>query len=86
MVNGHMHYRTLIHFDALTLLNAGTLRGDHHPGFSVLDLDENIVRGFELFPQIHEVKALPLTPERHTRVFANTQHFDGAWEPVTLYA
>ncbi len=86
MVNGHMHYRTLIHFDALALLNAGTLRGDHHPGFSVLDLEENIVRGFELEPQIHEVKALSLTPERHTRVFTNTQHFDGDWEPVTLYA
>ncbi len=86
MVNGHMHYRTLIHFEALTLLNAGTLRGDHRPGFSMLDLDEGVVRGFELIPRVHEVKVLPLTPAPHTRVFTNTQHFDDDWEPVTLYA
>ena len=86
MINGHVHYRTMIHFDALTLLNAGTLRGDHHPGFSLLDLEENLVRGFELQPSVHEVKALSLSPGEQARIFKNTQHFDDNWEPVTLYA
>ena len=44
------------------------------------------MRGFELAPSVHEVKALPLEPAQHMRVFTNTQHFDDAWEPVTLYA
>jgi predicted phosphodiesterase len=86
MINGHVHYRTLIHFDALTLLNAGTLRGDHHPGFGLLDLTENTVHGFELQPSVHEVKTLSLKPTPQVRVFKNTQHFDDNWQPVTLYA
>ncbi len=86
MVNGHVHYRTLIHFEALTLLNAGTLRGDHHPGFALLDLQQNCVHGFELEPSVHEVKTLDLAPTSCARVFRDTQHFDDAWEPVTLYA
>ena len=86
MVNGHVHYRTLIHFHTLTLLNAGTLRGDHHPGFSLLDLTENTVQGFELAPAVHAVKTQSLKPCPSARVFRDTQHFDDRWEPVTLYA
>jgi len=86
MINGHLHYRTLIHFEAFTLLNAGTLRGDHHPGFSILNVAENNVTGFELLPTIHAVKTHSLRPNAATQVFKNTQHFDDCWEPVTLYA
>ena len=86
MVNGHVHYRTLIHFHTLTLLNAGTLRGDHHPGFSLLDLTENTVQGFELEPEVHAVKTQSLQPCPNGHVFRDTQHFDDRWEPVTLYA
>ncbi|XOV83878.1 MAG: metallophosphoesterase family protein [bacterium] len=86
MVNGHLHYRTLIHFDSLTLLNAGTLRGRHRPGFSLIDLDADEVHGFELEPKIHEVKRQPLSPTLDVQVFKNTQHFDDQWQPVTLYA
>ena len=86
IVNGHVHYRTLIHFRTLTLINAGTLRGDHHPGFSLLDLAAAEVVGFELEPAVHEVRTHPLTPTPDTRVFEDTQHFDGDWDPVTLYA
>ncbi len=86
MVNGHVHYRTLIHFHGMALLNAGTLRGDHRPGFSLLDLEAEEVHGFELEPSVHAVKVHSLHPDEDTRVFANTQHFDDNWEPVTLYA
>jgi len=86
MVNGHLHYRTLIHFDALTLLNAGTLRGHHRPGFSLVDLHNDEVHGFELEPTVHEVKRQSLSPTENVQVFKNTQHFDDNWQPVTLYA
>ncbi len=86
MVNGHVHYRTLIHFHNMTLLNAGTLRGDHRPGFALIDLETEQVHGFELEPEIHEVKTQSIKPNGGTRVFKNTQHFDDNWEPVTLYA
>ncbi len=86
MVNGHVHYRTLIHFHGMALLNAGTLRGDHRPGFSMLDLEAEEVHGFELEPSVHAVKVHSLHPCDATRVFTNTQHFDDNWEPVTLYA
>ena len=86
MINGHVHYRTLIHFHALTLLNAGTLRGDHHPGFALLDLVQNCVHGYELEPAVHPVKTLSLAPPNNKHVFRDTQHFDDTWEPVTLYA
>lgn len=86
MINGHLHYRTLIHFHNFTLLNAGTLRRDHHPGFSVIDIDQDSVTGFELEPNIHAVKTHRLRPTAQARQFKNTQHFDDRWEPVTLYA
>ena len=90
MVNGHMHYRTLIHFHALTLLNAGTVRGGHRPGFSLLDLADNVVHGYEVFAEasckVEQVKSLSLAPEHHGRVFKDTSHFDDRWDPVTLYA
>lgn len=86
MVNGHVHYRTIIHFHGLVLINAGTLRGDHHPGFSLLDLDAHEIQGFEFRPRMSHVKTQSLAPSADTQVFANTQHFDGDWQPTTLYA
>ena len=90
MVNGHMHYRTLIHFHGLTLLNAGTIRGDHRPGFSLLDLEDDVVHGYEVFAEaacrVEQVKTLGLSAAANTRVFKDTSHFDDCWDPVTLYA
>ncbi len=87
MVNGHVHYRTLIHFERMLLINAGTLRGDHHPGFSLLDLAEHRIEGFEFTTgQVERVRELTLAPQADTRVFNDTQCFDGDWTPITLYA
>ena len=86
VINGHMHYRTLIQFQALTLINAGTLKNRHHPGFSVADFDAMTLTGYE-FGEAGpaQVKALPLRcGSRET--FSNTQAFIGDWQPVTLYA
>jgi predicted phosphodiesterase len=37
IINGHSHRRMVRHFPRVTIINAGTLRRDHEPGF--LDLD-----------------------------------------------
>ena len=85
MINGHMHYRTMINFCSLTLLNAGTLRGEHHPGFSILDCAADTLTGYEFYPELQQVRQHPLL-EHENQVFDNTQAFEGDWTPVTLYA
>ncbi|MBT5684069.1 MAG: metallophosphoesterase family protein [Gammaproteobacteria bacterium] len=85
LINGHMHFRTLIHFEALTLINAGTLRGEHWPGFSVIDFEAKHITAFEFCDgQICLVKTHDLTQEAHT-VWSNTQSFRGGWDPVRLF-
>ena len=86
MINGHVHYRTIIHFQSLLLINAGTLMRRHHPGFSMLDLYNQQIIGYEFEPNIHRVKTQSMMPCHNTDVFKNTQHFDGNWTPTTLYA
>lgn len=85
MINGHVHYRTMINFHTFTLFNAGTLKGDHRPGFSILDCENETLTGFEFHPQLRQVRCIDLSapPER---VFVNTLDFDGDWQPITLYA
>lgn len=85
LVNGHMHFRTLIHFETLTLINAGTLKGEHWPGFSVLDLDAQEITAFEFRDNnIMLTKQQPIQEPHHT-VWSNTQAFSGGWEPVRLF-
>jgi predicted phosphodiesterase len=43
VVNGHTHRRMVRAFGALTIINAGTLKQEHEPGFLVLDVAENEV-------------------------------------------
>ena len=85
MVNGHVHYRTMINFHELTLLNAGTLRGDHHPGFSILECETERLTGYEFYPELSQVREHHLKHPDH-QYFDNTQDFEGNWQPVTLYA
>jgi predicted phosphodiesterase len=85
LINGHMHFRTLIHFEGLTLINAGTLRGEHWPGFSVIDFEAEYITAFEFCgDQIRLVKTHDLTQEAHT-IWSNTQSFCGDWDPVRLF-
>lgn len=85
LINGHMHFRTLIHFESLILINAGTLRGDHWPGFSVIDFDSHEITAFEFVRQtIHEVRKQPLIEDSHV-VWRDTRSFCGGWDPVRLF-
>ena len=86
LVNGHMHYRTLIHFEGMTLINAGTLRGTHLPGFSMIDFAQQTVSAFTFRTEddVIEVGCVaPLVDDKHV-IWRDTQAFSGAWEAVTL--
>jgi predicted phosphodiesterase len=88
VVNGHMHYRVLLNFERLTLVNAGTLKGEHRPGLSVLDFNEASASAFELnsgatFERVAEVALLPGDGRP---VWRDTAQFDGSCRPITLYA
>jgi len=86
LVNGHLHYRVLIDFENLLLLNAGTLKGEH-AGFSVMDFQRDCVASFGFDANDHPRKVVehPLSPVSGRRVWRNTQAFDGTWDPLTLY-
>jgi len=87
LLNGHLHYRVIVNFERLTLLNAGTLRGDHRPGVSILDFETQTASAFEFASDgaLQRVAELPMRdPAR--RIWRNTQDFDSAWTPATLYA
>ncbi len=88
LVNGHMHYRVLIDFHGLTLLNAGTLTSRHRPGISVADVEAGAVSAYEFAGERvgGRVAERPLDADPQRRVWRDTQEFDGNWLPVALYA
>jgi predicted phosphodiesterase len=88
VVNGHLHYRVIVNFDRLTLLNAGTLRGEHRPGVSIVDFDDGTVIAFEFDAdlRLHRVAHRPIRGEPGRRVWRDTQEFDSRWTPVALYS
>ena len=86
LINGHLHYRVLIDFERLLVMNAGTLRGAY-AGVSIMDFGADIVRSFAVTDDEppRPVAEQPLTPSAPRRIWRNTQCFDGAWEPLALY-
>lgn len=86
VVNGHLHYRVVVNFDPLILINAGTLCGRHRPGVSIIDFSHHSVAAFELDDRgARRVAECGLVSEEGRRVWGDTQEFDGQWTPVTLY-
>ena len=85
IVHGHLHYRVLIDFESLLLMNAGTLKGER-AGVSVMDFAADEVAAYELGDPggIRCRVRHPLTPPPDRRVWASTADFDGTWEPVLL--
>ena len=88
VINGHLHYRVIVNFDRLTLLNAGTLKGEHRPGVSILDFADGSVSAFEFDANLslQRVAQRSMHGEDGRRVWRDTQEFDSSWTPVTLYA
>ena len=86
LLNGHMHFRVLVHFETLTLFNAGTLRGNNAPGFTVLDFETLLAQPFTLRDGgVERVNPIPIhaTPDR--RVWRDTGEFDGNWQPTRVF-
>jgi predicted phosphodiesterase len=81
LVNGHLHYRMILDFAGLTLVNAGTLNARHRPpGFIELDLaaGEAIFLGLDDDAGVREQVRHPLV-DHDRRVFTDTRDFDGDW-------
>lgn len=86
LVNGHLHYRMILDFEQLTLINGGTLKRTHRPGFLELDLEAGEVAffGFDDALGVHEQDRHALD-DHGRRVFRDTRCFDGDWTPFPLY-
>jgi predicted phosphodiesterase len=87
LVNGHLHYRVMIDFENLLVLNAGTLKGGY-AGVSVMDFSADGVSSFAVTDEGPPVLVAEhtLSPTSSRRIWRDTQCFDGAWEPLALYA
>ena len=83
IINGHVHFQSVIPFETAVLINAGTLAGNRWPGFLILDLASQTIDVFSLadnqvtFKGTRDLSMLP-------RTWKNTQHFDGDWDPTFL--
>ncbi len=86
VVNGHMHYRVLIDFPELLLINAGTLTARHRPGISLIDFDRQTIEAHEFDgDQVARHVAVHRLGGAGRRVWSDTQAFDGTWTAVALY-
>ncbi|MFP6806685.1 MAG: metallophosphoesterase family protein [Pseudomonadales bacterium] len=85
IINGHMHFNTLINFDSLTLLNAGTITGNYWPNFSLLDFERWEIDNF-IFEGDKVVKSATthLASTGDSQSWKDTQSFTGDWQPVML--
>ena len=87
VLNGHLHFRNMIHFAGLTLLNAGTLKRGHRPGVTLIDFaaGEAVAHSSDPSTGLSPCRSQPLDPAG-ARVWRDTQEFDSCWEPKLLYA
>ena len=80
LVNGHMHYRMLLDFETLTLINAGTLAARYRPpGVTLLDFEAGSASFLRFSDRCLETEAEHALRDHDRRVFADTQAFDGNW-------
>jgi predicted phosphodiesterase len=86
IINGHMHFRTMIHFDAMTLINAGTLKGERWPGFMLADFSKQTITSLRFHnDQIVVAQERSMLPSDNQTTWGDTQAFSGDWEPLVLH-
>ena len=86
IVNGHMHFRTVIDFPNTQVINAGTLKGQF-AGFSVLDVRQCQIESLN-FSSANDLSlscCMSLGASQGRRVWQSTEEFDGQWQPVVLH-
>lgn len=86
-VHGHIHYRLVLEFQRMTLINAGALKRnlqpDFKPGFMLLDTDTKQLQCYHLDAagKVLEKAVIPLAEKTCARrIWRNTQEFDGNWD------
>ena len=86
VINGHMHFRTLIDFKHCHLVNAGTLKGAY-AGVTVLDLLSRKLSSVNLDDDgsVYRSQCHSLDERSNRRIWNNTAAFDGRWQPVSLH-
>ncbi len=94
LVNGHMHFRTLVDFPSCQIINAGTLKGKF-PGVTLLDAANQTLVSYDCIPTCAssdaatyaflQAQTFALKPGHERRVWTDSAAFDGIWEPVTLH-
>ena len=86
VINGHMHFRTLIDFERCFLINAGTLKGER-AGITLLDMRTRQVAGFNLLDdgRVCATQRYSLDGRSDRRVWSSTAAFDGRWRPTSMH-
>jgi hypothetical protein len=86
VINGHMHFRMLIDFEQLTLMNAGTVSGTY-AGVSMVDFQSGEISVYGVSDDAPPARqlAVELDPGCSRPVWRTTCDFDGSRDPVTLY-
>jgi predicted phosphodiesterase len=86
VINGHMHFRTLIDFERCFLINAGTLKGER-AGITLLDMRTRQVAGFNLLDdgRVCATQRYSLDGRSDRRVWSSTAAFDGRWMPTSMH-
>ena len=86
LINGHMHFRTVIDFPKTQVINGGTLKGQF-AGFSLLDIESQCIHSFNFTgdQQVEAAGTLDLASRQDRRVWQSTGEFDGVWQPVMLH-
>lgn len=86
VINGHMHFRTLIDFERCFLINAGTLKGER-PGITLLDMHARQVAGFNLLDdgRVCATQRYSLDGRSDRTVWTSTAAFDGRWRPISMH-
>lgn len=86
VINGHMHFKVMIHFEALAMINAGTISGEHWPGFTTIDFDQGEIQAYRFEDErIVPCKLTSLRNDESHQVFRTTACFEGDWEPKLLF-
>lgn len=86
IINGHVHFKTMMHFRTLTLINAGTISGDRWTGFTILDFEQALIETYTFAESgITLGKTTPIKTPVHHEPWQDTQCFSGDWEPLLLF-
>ncbi len=81
-----MHFKTIIHFEQMTLINAGTITGNHWPGFTTIDFETSVIQGYRFHEDgVRTCKTTALNSKGRQQCFTDTRCFTGNWQPQLLF-